>query len=83
MTAKSGLWHRYAAVAYGAVFLGVIGHATTEFVAVLSGVAGAELSVWRFLIGGAGLVVVSLLVPSARDLITPLKEDLWAIIGLS
>ena len=83
MSEKTGLWHRYAAIAYGAIFLGVIGHATTEFVAVLSGVAGAELSVWRFLIGGAGLVVVSLLIPSARDLITPLKEDPWAIIGLS
>ena len=73
MTGKTGLWHRFAAVAYGAIFLGVIGHATTEFVAVLSGVAGAELSVWRFVIGGAGLVVVSLLIPSARDLITPLR----------
>ena len=83
MTAKAGLWHRYAAIAYGAVFLGVIGHATTEFVAVLSGVAGAELSVWRFLIGGAGLVVVSLLIPSARDLITPLRQDFLAIVGLS
>ena len=83
MSEKAGLWHRYAWVAYGAVFLGVIGHATTEFVAVLSGVAGAELSVWRFLIGGAGLVAVSLLIPSARDLITPLKQDPWAIIGLS
>ncbi len=83
MTGGTGLWHRYAAIAYGAAFLGVIGHATTEFVAVLSGVAGAELSVWRFLIGGAGLVVISLLIPSARDLITPLREDFWAIIGLS
>lgn len=80
---KTGLWHRYAAVAYGAIFLGVIGHATTEFVAVLSRIAGAELSVWRFLIGGAGLVVVSLLIPGSRDLITPLKKDLWAIVGLS
>ncbi|MGI9509333.1 MAG: DMT family transporter, partial [Geminicoccaceae bacterium] len=83
LTAKSGLWHRYAWIAYSAVFLGVIGHATTEFVAVLSGIAGAELSVWRFLIGGAGLVVISLMIPNARDLITPLKQDLWAIIGLS
>lgn len=83
MSEKAGLWHRYAAIAYGAVFLGVIGHATTEFVAVLSGVAGAELSVWRFLIGGAGLVVISLMIPSARDLITPLKEDPWGIVGLS
>ena len=48
-----GLWHKYPSVAYLAVFLGVTGHASSEFVSVLSGVAGPELSVWRFLIGGA------------------------------
>ncbi len=83
MSGAAGLWHRHAAAAYGAIFLGVIGHATTEFVAVLSGVAGAELSVWRFLIGGAGLVAVAALIPGARDLITPLRQDFWPIVGLS
>ena len=28
-TAAGGLWHRYAAVAYAAVFIGMIGHATS------------------------------------------------------
>lgn len=83
MSAGTGLWHRSAAIAYAAVFLGVIGHATTEFVAVLSGIAGPELSVWRFLLGGAGLVAVSLLIPGTRDLITPLRQAFWRIMGLS
>ena len=43
-----GLWHKYASIAYLAVFLGVCGHASSEFVSVLSGVKGPELSVWRF-----------------------------------
>ena len=47
-----GIWHKYAFVAYLAVFLGVTGHASSEFVSVLSGVKGPELSVWRFLLGG-------------------------------
>ena len=60
-----GIWHKSAAVAYLAVFLGVTGHASSEFVAVLSGVAGPELSVWRFLLGGIGLVILSLIFPSS------------------
>lgn len=79
----AALWHRHAWIAYAAIFVGVIGHATTEFVAVLSGVAGPPLSVWRFLLGGLGLVLVSLAIPASRDLITPLKEAFWPIIGLS
>jgi len=82
-TPAGGLWHRYAAVAYAAVFIGMIGHATSEFVAVISGLSGPEVSVWRFVIGGFGLVVVALLVPSSRDLLTPLREAFWPIIGLS
>ena len=83
MAARPGLWHRHAGVAYFAVFLGMIGHATSEFVAVVSGVAGPEVSVWRFLIGGFGLVAVALLVSGARDLLAPLREALWPILGLS
>ena len=71
MGRRPGLWHRHAGVAYLAVFLGMLGHATSEFVAVVSGVAGPEVSVWRFLIGGCGLVVVALLVSGARDLLLP------------
>ena len=77
------LWHRYAGLAYLAVFVGVLGHASTEFVAVLSGVAGPELSVWRFLLGGLGLVILALLFPGSRDLVAPLKTHFWPILLLS
>lgn len=77
------LWQRYSWVAYLAVFVGVLGHASTEFVAVLSGIAGPELSVWRFLLGGTGLVVLALCLPASRDLITPLKTHGWSLVGLS
>ncbi len=83
-----GLWHKYAVVAYLAVFLGVTGHASSEFVSVLSGVGGPELSVWRFLLGGVGLLFLSLIFPSSRDLFAPFKTDgfrlLWlSILGIS
>ncbi|MEO1092920.1 MAG: DMT family transporter, partial [Pseudomonadota bacterium] len=78
-----GLWHRYGAIAYLAVFLGVIGHATTEFVAVLSGVSGPELSVWRFVLGGIGLVAIALALPGSRNLLEPLRHDFVPIVSLS
>ena len=46
--------------AYLAVMIGVLGHASSEVVAVLTGVSGPELSVWRYLLGGAGLVAAGL-----------------------
>ena len=83
-----GLWHKYAVVAYLAVFLGVTGHASSEFVSVLSGIGGPELSVWRFLLGGVGLLFLSLIFPSSRDLFAPFKTHgfrlLWlSILGIS
>jgi hypothetical protein len=48
------IWHRRPGVAYAAVFLGVLGHASSETISVASGMAGPELSVWRFLLGAAG-----------------------------
>ena len=69
--------------AYLAIMLGVLGHASSEFVAVLTGLFGPELSVWRFILGGAGLIMVALLYPPTRDLITPLKERALMIILLS
>lgn len=81
------LWHRHAWLAYLAVFLGVAGHASSEFVAKLAsahgGIAGPELSVWRFLLGGFGLVVVALLMPGQRDLITPLRRDGHKLLPLA
>ena len=78
-----GLWHTYPLVAYLAVLLGVTGHASTEFVAVLSGVAGPELSVWCFLLGGCGLMVLALIFPASRNLVEPFKTDGLKLIWLS
>ena len=78
-----GLWHKYASVAYLAVFFGVIGHASSEFVAVLSGVGGPELSVWRFLMGGFGLVLLALIFPASRNLVEPFKTDGVRLVILS
>ena len=77
------LWHRYPLIAYLAVFIGVLGHGSSEFVAVVTGVAGPELSSWRFLLGGIGLVLLSLAMPGSRDLITPLREMPVRIVVLS
>ncbi|MCP4432691.1 MAG: EamA family transporter [Gammaproteobacteria bacterium] len=78
-----GLWHRYSWVAYLAVFVGVLGHSSTEFVSVLSGMAGPELSVWRFILGGAGLVVLAMIFPGSRDLITPFRTHATRLVALS
>ncbi len=78
-----GLWHRYSWVAYLAVFVGVLGHSSTEFVSVLSGVAGPELSVWRFVLGGAGLVVLAMIFPGSRDLIAPFRTHATRLVALS
>ncbi|MGB0410399.1 MAG: DMT family transporter [Pikeienuella sp.] len=74
--------------AYLAVFIGVCGHASSEFFAVLSGISGPEVSVWRYTIGAAGLVIWAVANPATRDLWTPLR-DTWArlvpysLIGVS
>ncbi len=82
-----GLWHRYAWVAYLAVFIGVCGHASSEFVAKLisnnSAIDGPEISVWRFFLGGIGLVAVALTIPGSRDLATPLRRHGLALAGFS
>ncbi len=78
-----GLWHKHSGVAYLAVFLGVVGHASSEFVAKLSSVAGPELSVWRFFLGGLGLVVLALILPGSRDLTQPFKTHGARLVGLS
>ncbi|WP_193173952.1 DMT family transporter [Nisaea nitritireducens] len=77
------LWHKYSLVAYLAVFVGVLGHASTEFFAVLSGVSGPELSVWRFLLGGAGLVLVAIVLPGTRDLVAPFRTHGLKLLFLS
>lgn len=69
--------------AYLAVLVGVFGHASSEFFAKLSGVAGPEVSVWRYLIGAAGLLLWSVLRADSRDLITPLRQDWQTLVPLS
>ena len=69
--------------AHLAVFVGVCGHASSEFFAKLTGVAGPEVSVWRYLIGAAGLLIWSLSRRDTRDLITPLREDWATLVPLS
>lgn len=70
-------------LAYTAAFLGVCGHASSEFVVKLTALAGPEVTVWRFMIGGLALLVVALVVPSSRDLLTPLRRDFQPIALLS
>jgi drug/metabolite transporter (DMT)-like permease len=77
------LWRRHSWIAYLAVFIGVLGHASTEFFAVLSGIGGPELSVWRFLLGGFALVLLALCFPSSRDLVAPMRTHGWILLGLS
>ncbi len=80
---KKGLWHRYSTLAYLAVLLGVVGHASSEFVAVLTQVKGPELSVWRFLLGGLGLIGLALIFPSSRNLLEPFKTESLRLVCLS
>ncbi len=69
--------------AYTAAFLGVFSHATSEFFSVLSGVSGPEVSVWRYLLGSACLLVVALSLKSSRNLLEPLRKDGPRIFVLS
>jgi len=74
--------------AYLATFVGVCGHASSEFFAVLSRISGPEVSVWRYLLGGFGLILWALSRADSRDVITPLKQEgprlvLLAIFGVS
>lgn len=70
-------------LAYLVVLVGVFGHASSEFFAVLSGVKGPEASVWRYVLGSAGLIVIALATPRTRDLWTPFKEDWRRLVPLS
>jgi len=65
------------------VLIGVTGHASSEFFAVLSGVQGAEVSVWRYILGAAGLVTVALIWPGTRDLWTPFRHEWKRLIPYS
>ena len=81
--AGAGPARSLALLAYLAAFAGVCGHASSEFVVKLTQLQGAEVTVWRFMLGGAALVLVSLARPQTRDLITPLRENFVPVVGLS
>ncbi len=70
-------------LAYLMVFIGVTGHASSEFFAVLSGVAGPEASVWRYMLGALGLILICAVWPRQRDLMTPLAAHWRALVPLS
>jgi len=70
-------------VAYALVFVGVCGHASSEFVAKMAATPGPEFSVWRFMIGGLGLLIATRFWPGARDLATPLRQDGLRIVLLA
>ena len=70
-------------LAYLAAFLGVCGHASSEFFVKLSGISGVEVSVWRFGLGGLALLTLCMINPSSRNLINPLKKSPYPIVILS
>ena len=70
-------------LAYIACFIGVVGHASSEFVAKIADTPGPEFSVWRFMIGGCLLLALTQVWPGARDIWTPLKRDGVKIVFLS
>ena len=72
-----------AHLAMTAAFIGVCGHASSEFFAVFSGVSGPEVSVWRYMIGAAGLLVWALATPASRDLLGPLRTAPMRFVLLS
>ncbi len=69
--------------AYPAVMVGVCGHASSEFFSKLSGVAGPEASVWRYLLGGFGLILWALWDRDSRDLLAPMRAEGLRILALS
>ncbi len=81
--AKAGSTSAIIWMAYLAAFAGVASHASSEFVVKLTGLLGAEVSVWRFTLGGLELVLVALMQKGSRDLLTPLRADPMPVIGLS
>ena len=69
--------------AYLATFMGVFSHATSEFFAVLSGLKGPEVSVWRFMVGAISLIIVSLSSKKSRNLLQPLREQPVRVISIA
>ena len=69
--------------AYSAAFLGVFGHATSEFFSVYSGLDGPKVSVWPFSIGSAALLVVALIQIESRNLLQSVFKKPFLVIPLA
>ncbi len=69
--------------AYIATFMGVFGHATSEFFSVFSGLRGPEVSVWRYLVGAAALLIVALSSKKTRNILQPVREQPVRVISLA
>jgi drug/metabolite transporter (DMT)-like permease len=72
-----------APLAYLIVFIGVLGHASSELFSVLAGLSGAEVSVWRFMLGALGLIAVLVLSRSSASLRIILQKDGPRLVWLS
>lgn len=57
----------------------MLGHASSEFVAVLSGVSGPVVSSWRFLLGGTGLLLVVMAVMGPGAMLKIFRDE-WKLL---
>ena len=64
-------------LAYFAAFLGMCGHASSEFFVKLSGFSGIEVTIWKFGLGSFSLLTLSLILSKSRDLISQLKKTFF------
>jgi len=76
------MWNK-PGIAYLAVMIGVLGHASSEFVAVLSGISGPEVSSWRFLLGGTGLLLIVMAVMGPSLIIRILRAEWRLLVPIS
>ena len=81
--AEPELKSRLAFWAYSAAFLGVFGHATSEFFSVYSGLDGPEVSVWRFSIGSAALLVIAFIQIESLNLLQSVFKKPFLVIPLA
>lgn len=77
-----------APLAYILIFIGVLGHGSSEYFSVLTGLSGPETSVWRFMIGSFGLIIAALIFMRPTRIITPLRQSAlplaWAsLVGVT
>lgn len=69
--------------AYIATFMGVFGHATSEFFSVFSGLRGPEVSVWRYIVGAVSLLIVALSSKKTRNILQPVREHPLRVVSLA